>query len=54
VPAVNGSGTLGVWGYAELRNPKTFRADLTTAIEALHLEPRTEFAREGASSHATA
>ena len=48
VPAVNGNGGFGVWGYAELRNPKTFRADLATAIEALYLDP-SEFAREGAS-----
>jgi type III restriction enzyme len=53
VPAVNNIGSFGRWGYAELRNPKTFRTDLTTAIEALYLEP-SEFAREGASSHATA
>jgi type III restriction enzyme len=53
VPAVNNTGTFGRWGYVELRNPGTFRADLTTAIEALYSEP-SEFAREGASSHATA
>jgi type III restriction enzyme len=52
VPAVNGNGGFGVWGYAELRNPKTFRADLATAIEALYRDP-SEFAREGAS-HVTA
>ena len=49
VPAVNGNGGFGRWGYAELRDPKTFRADLTDAIEALYLEP-SEFAREGASA----
>ncbi len=53
VPAVNGNGGFGRWGYAELRDPKTFRADLAAAIGALHREP-FEFAREGASSHATA
>ena len=53
VPAVNGNGGFGRWGYAELRDPKTFRADLAAAIETLYLEP-SEFAREGASSHATA
>jgi type III restriction enzyme len=53
VPAINNAGTFGRWGYAELRNPATFRGDLVTAIEALYLEP-SEFAREGASSHATA
>ena len=45
--AVNGHGGFGRWGYAELTNPKTFRADLTTAVEALYAEP-SEFAREGA------
>ena len=53
VPAVNGNGSFGRWGYAEFRDPKTFRTDLMIAIEALYLEP-SEFAREGASSHATA
>jgi type III restriction enzyme len=53
VPAINGSSAFGRWGYAELRDPKTFRADLAAAIETLYREP-FEFAREGASSHATA
>jgi type III restriction enzyme len=53
VPAVNGNGSFGRWGYAEFRDPKTFRTDLMIAIEALYLEP-SEFAREEASSHATA
>jgi type III restriction enzyme len=45
--AINGHGGFGRWGYAELRDPKTFRRDLGTAIEALYAEP-SEFAREGA------
>jgi type III restriction enzyme len=53
VPAVNGNGGFGRWGYVEMRDPKTFRADLAIAIEALYLEPSV-FAREGATSHATA
>jgi len=47
VPAINAHGGFGRWGYAELTNPKTFRADLVTAIDALYNEP-SEFAREGA------
>jgi type III restriction enzyme len=47
IPAVRYHGGFGRWGYVELRDPKTFRADLGTAIEALYAEP-SEFAREGA------
>jgi type III restriction enzyme len=47
LPAINGHGGFGRWGYAELTNPKTFRADLAAAIDALYAEP-SEFAREGA------
>jgi type III restriction enzyme len=47
IPAIHYRGGFGRWGYAELRDPKTFRADLRTAIEALYAEP-SEFAREGA------
>jgi type III restriction enzyme len=47
IPAVHHHGGFGRWGYAELRDPKTFRADLGTAIYALYAEP-SEFAREGA------
>jgi type III restriction enzyme len=47
LPAINGHGGFGRWGYAELRDPKTFRRDLGAAIEALYAEP-SEFAREGA------
>jgi type III restriction enzyme len=50
--AINGHGGFGRWGYAELTNPKTFRVDLVTAIEALYRDP-SEFAREGAATHAT-
>jgi len=47
LPAINGHGGFGWWGYAELTEPKMFRVGLTEAIEALYLEP-SEFAREGA------
>jgi type III restriction enzyme len=50
IPGIHNHGGFGRWGYAELTNPKTFRADLATAIEALYNDP-SEFAREGASSH---
>jgi type III restriction enzyme len=52
VPGVNGNAGFGRWGYAELRDPKTFRTDLTVAIETLYREP-FDLAREGASSHAS-
>lgn len=47
IPAVHYHGGFGRWGYAELRDPKKFRADLGTAIKSLYAEP-SEFAREGA------
>jgi type III restriction enzyme len=53
IPGIHHHGGFGRWGYTELRDPKTFRANLVTAIEALYNDP-SEFAREGASSHATA
>jgi type III restriction enzyme len=52
VSAVNAVGAYGRWGYAELRDPRTFRRDLRAAIEALRAEP-SEFAREGATANAT-
>ena len=53
IPGIHYHGGFGRWGYAELTNPKTFRADLATAIEALY-RGSSEFAREGATAHATA
>ena len=48
LPAINGHGGFGRWGYAELRDPRRSAPTWPTAIEALYLEP-SEFAREGAS-----
>lgn len=45
VPAVNNVGTYGLWSYAELKNPVTFREVLQDAIDALYAEPRTPFAQ---------
>jgi type III restriction enzyme len=51
--AINSHGGFGRWGYAELTNPKTFRADLAKAVETLYLAPSPyleaeALAREGA------